>query len=160
MHSLIPLLLSNILLAAPAQALALFEGSSFGSSGKISQNGKEISGWQISGEGQVPELLSDKVILTPPHPGNVRGAMWANSNVGEGDWIAELEFRASGPDRGSGNLQIWYAREGRSTIATSSLYTVGKFDGMVLVIDQYGGKVLQKPETPCWDYADDSILGR
>ena len=141
MHSYTTLLLLNALLAAPAQALALFEASSFGSSGKISPNGQDIPGWQISGEGQVPQLLSDKVVLTPPHPGNVRGALWANSNVREGDWIAELEFRASGPDKGSGNLQLWYARDGQASIGSSSLYTIGKFDGLVLVVDQYGGKV-------------------
>lgn len=128
-----------------AQSLAqeLAEGSSFGFRDKISQNGYEIPGWQIDGEGQTPQLLSDKVILTPPYPGNTRGSLWSDATVGNGDWKAELEFRASGPDRGSGNLQIWYTHNGRQDVGTSSLYTVGKFDGMVLVVDQYGGKVLQ-----------------
>ena len=38
-------------------------------------------------------------------------------------------------------MQIWYARDGQSEVGTSSIYTVGKFDGLVLVIDQYAGSV-------------------
>ncbi|CAF9904314.1 MAG: hypothetical protein ALECFALPRED_006272 [Alectoria fallacina] len=59
---------------------------------------------------------------------------------GQSEWIAELEFRATGPERGGGNLQVWYAKDGRMNIGTSSIYTVGNYDGMVLVIDSYGGK--------------------
>ena len=59
----------------------------------------------------------------------------------QSEWTAELEFRATGPERGGGNLQLWYAKDGRMNIGTSSVYTVGQFDGMVLVIDSYGGKV-------------------
>ena len=60
----------------------------------------------------------------------------------QSEWVAELEFRATGPDRGGGNLHLWYAKDGRMNIGTSSVYTVGNYDGMVLVIDPYGGKVL------------------
>ena len=55
--------------------------------------------------------------------------------------MVDFAFRASGPDRGGGNLQLWYTKDGRAGVGTSSLYTIGNFDGMVLVIDQYGGKV-------------------
>ena len=61
--------------------------------------------------------------------------------VSQSEWFAELEFRATGPERGGGNLQLWYAKDGRMNIGTSSIYTVGNYDGMVLVIDSYGGKV-------------------
>ena len=61
--------------------------------------------------------------------------------VSQSEWVAELEFRATGPDRGGGNLHLWYAKDGRMNIGTSSIYTVGNYDGMVLVIDPYGGKV-------------------
>ena len=61
--------------------------------------------------------------------------------VSQSEWVAELEFRATGPERGGGNLQLWYAKEGRLNIGTSSVYTAGTYDGMVLVIDPYGGKV-------------------
>lgn len=40
-------------------------------------------------------------------------------------------------------MQIWYTREGEAHIGTASIYTVGKFDGLVLVVDMYGGKVNQ-----------------
>lgn len=40
-------------------------------------------------------------------------------------------------------MQIWYTREGEGQIGTSSIYTVEKFDGLVLVVDMYGGKVNQ-----------------
>lgn len=35
------------------------------------------------------------------------------------------------------------------SIGTSSIYTVGHFDGMVLVIDSYGGKVHFSPRPNC-----------
>ena len=61
--------------------------------------------------------------------------------VSPSEWSAQLEFRATGPERGGGNLQLWYAKDGRMNIRASSIYTVGTFDGIVLVIDPYGGKV-------------------
>ena len=57
------------------------------------------------------------------------------------EWQANLDFRVNGPERGGGNLQLWYTKEGESSIGTSSIYTVGKFDGLVLVVDLYGGRV-------------------
>lgn len=57
------------------------------------------------------------------------------------DWSAQLEFRTTGPDHGGGNLQLWYTKIGLSKIGKSSIYTVGQFDGLVLVIDPYGGQV-------------------
>lgn len=61
------------------------------------------------------------------------------------EWQASLDFRVNGPERGGGNLQLWYTKEGQSRIGTSSIYTVGKFDGLVLVVDMYGGKVRFAP---------------
>jgi hypothetical protein len=57
------------------------------------------------------------------------------------EWTAAIDFRATGPERGGGNLHIWYTKDGQSEIGTSSIYTVGKFDGLVLVVDMYGGRV-------------------
>lgn len=51
----------------------------------------------------------------------------------------DIDFRATGPERGGGNLQIWYARNGQQDVGTASVYTVGRFDGLVLVVDQYAG---------------------
>ena len=63
------------------------------------------------------------------------------ARVSQSEWVAELEFRATGPERGGGNLELWYAKDGRTSVGTSSVYTVGNYDGMVLVMDPYGGKV-------------------
>lgn len=133
-------LYSLSLLAASASAQYLVESSSFGHNDQISPDSYAIPSWHILGDGQTPQLLSDKVILTPPYPGNQRGALWAEAKVSQSEWVAELEFRATGPERGGGNLQLWYTKDGRTNIGTSSIYTVGNYDGMVLVIDPYGGK--------------------
>lgn len=52
-----------------------------------------------------------------------------------------MDFRATGPERAGGNLQLWYVKDGQNVVGTSSIYTVGKFDGLVLVVDQYAGSV-------------------
>jgi hypothetical protein len=57
------------------------------------------------------------------------------------EWTSEFQFRASGQERGSGNLQLWYVKDGESSIGASSIYTVGQFDGFVLTIDTHGGRV-------------------
>lgn len=72
-------------------------------------------------------------------PGNQRGAVWADKTVQHQNWITDVEFRASGPERAGGNLNIWLAKDGPHVVGTSSLYTVRKFEGLVLVVDQYGG---------------------
>ncbi|BDD55306.1 hypothetical protein MPDQ_007102 [Monascus purpureus] len=126
---------SVVFLAAAASAQSIIESSSFG----LSPNRDTIPGWQIGGEGQVPQFLSDKLILTPPYPGNTRGFAWSQSPVSHSEWSVELQFRATGPERGGGNLQLWYAKDGQAKIGTSSIYTVGPFDGFALVIDAHGG---------------------
>ncbi|KAI9809411.1 MAG: hypothetical protein M1826_003909 [Phylliscum demangeonii] len=55
----------------------------------------------------------------------------------QAEWTVEFQFRATGPERGGGNLQLWYTKDSHST---SSIYTVGRFDGLVLVVDTYGGQ--------------------
>lgn len=50
-----------------------------------------------------------------------------------------MDFRANGPERGGGNLNIWLVKDGAKDIGTSSIYTVGKFEGFALVIDTYEG---------------------
>ncbi|KAJ5894705.1 hypothetical protein N7495_006396 [Penicillium taxi] len=106
----------------------------------ISQNKESIPGWTLSGESFDPSLLSDKLILTPPYPGSVRGSAWAQSPVLQSEWSAEFQFRATGPERASGNLQLWYTKDGQARIGASSIYTVGPFDGFALVIDTHGGR--------------------
>ena len=62
----------------------------------------------------------------------------------ESQWISQTEFQVTGGDRGGGNMQIWYVQEGHQTVGSSSIYTVGKFDGLAIVVDPYGGKVCVK----------------
>ncbi|RJE21751.1 hypothetical protein PHISCL_05899 [Aspergillus sclerotialis] len=62
------------------------------------------------------------------------------SPVSEAEWTAEFQFRASGQERGGGNLQLWYTKDGQSRVGTSSIYTVGQFDGFALVVDTHGGR--------------------
>ncbi|MCJ1248023.1 hypothetical protein MMC30_005238 [Trapelia coarctata] len=134
------LFLSSLLLSL-SQAQYIIDGASFGHNQPISPNKVAIPGWHISGaDGYTPQILSDKVILTPPYPGNRRGALWTDGGVNKPEWSADFQFRATGPEHGGGNLQVWYTKEGRAEIGTSSIYTVNKFQGLVLVIDMYGGR--------------------
>ncbi|KAJ9659683.1 hypothetical protein H2201_007274 [Coniosporium apollinis] len=127
--------------ASTVHAQYIVEGLSFGHKpGSISPNSGTIPGWHTFGEGHTPDMLSDRVILTPPYPGNKRGALWSDNPLPHREWVIDLEFRASGPERGGGNLQVWYAKDGPSTVELSSLYTVPKFDGLVLALDQHGGR--------------------
>ncbi|KAJ5558422.1 hypothetical protein N7535_008633 [Penicillium sp. DV-2018c] len=127
--------LASLALFAAGVTAQIIESSSFGTGQTISPNrDSSIPGWTLGGERFEPSVLSDKVILTPPYPGNTRGSAWAQK------WTAELQFRASGPERAGGILQLWYTKEGQSRIGTSSIYTVGPFDGFALVIDTHGGR--------------------
>ena len=116
------------------------EETSFGYGKGISPNSFAIPGWQKLGEGHDPQLLSDKVIVTPPYGGNKRGALWAENKNLLPEWTVDLDFRAGGQERAGGNLQLWYANDGQSAIGTSSIYTVGKFDGLALVVDTRNGR--------------------
>lgn len=110
-----------------------------GSNNRINpDNQQSIPGYVIQGS-PLPDVLSDRVILTPPAPGNVRGAVWANQPLTEQSWVADVSFRANGPERGGGNFNIWLARDGSRAVGTSSVYTVSRFEGLALLIDQYGG---------------------
>jgi lectin, mannose-binding 1 len=128
-----------LLWATPAISQTIVEDMSFGHKSPLSPNSFNIPGWSMLGEGHVPQLLSDKVIMTPPYGGNKRGSLWAEKNNNVADWQAELKFRAGGQDRAGGNLQLWYAANGEKGISTSSVYTVGKWDGLAIVVDSIGG---------------------
>ncbi|CAG8971784.1 hypothetical protein HYALB_00001893 [Hymenoscyphus albidus] len=133
------LALASALFLASAQATYLSNELSFGHNGKISPNARVIPHWAIIGKPDPPSILSNKVVLTPPVPGNQRGAVWADSALAHSQWTVDVDFRATGPERGGGNMNIWYAHKGKDVVATSSIYTVGKFDGLALVVDQYAG---------------------
>ncbi|KAF2724169.1 lectin family integral membrane protein [Polychaeton citri CBS 116435] len=129
------------LLAAMASAQYLNEQLSFGYKTPLSPNDGTLPGWSVSSENHQPQLLSDRIILTPPVPGNTRGALWAQQPLNsEGGWTADFEFRANGGyDSPSGNVQLWFVKD-KNSVGASSVYTVGNYDGLALVIDQYGGR--------------------
>ncbi|KAL3419148.1 lectin family integral membrane [Phlyctema vagabunda] len=131
--------LASAALVAIAQASYLASDLSFGHNGKISPNLRAIPHFHLIGEPNAPEILSNKVILTPPAPGNQRGAVWSDLPLQNKDWVVDIDFRATGQERGGGNFQIWYVKDGQKAVGTSSIYTAGKFDGLALVIDQYAG---------------------
>lgn len=125
-----------------ARASYFIDNLSFGhkENEPLSDNLRAIPHFSISGESYTPEILSDRLILTPPYPGQKRGAIWSEDPLHHaGDWTAELHFRASGMERGGGNLQLWYTKETQKNEPPQSIYTAGKFDGLVLVVDQYEG---------------------
>ncbi|RDA87299.1 hypothetical protein CP532_1327 [Ophiocordyceps camponoti-leonardi (nom. inval.)] len=115
------------------------EELSFGQSGRLSTDGRRVPHFVLSGHPHQPELLSNKIILTPVAPGNQRGALWAEKPLSRSVWSVHLDFRANGPERGGGNLNVWLVHGGSPVVGSHSIYTVGKFDGLGLVIDAHGG---------------------
>jgi len=132
--------LLGALLATASLVLAqVVDDISFGHKQPISPNAFSIPGWSILGEGHVPQILSDKVVVTPPAGGNKRGALWSEKKNTLSEWTADFEFRAGGQDRAGGNLQLWYVKDGASKVSTGSLYTTSKFEGLAIVVDTLGG---------------------
>ncbi|KAH7348344.1 concanavalin A-like lectin/glucanase domain-containing protein [Rhexocercosporidium sp. MPI-PUGE-AT-0058] len=124
---------------AYAQASYLHNDLSFGHQDRISPNLRAIPSWHLIGKPDPPEILSNKLVLTPPAPGNQRAAVWSEKVLQHQYWTVDLDFRATGPERAGGNLQMWYVKDGLNVVGTSSIYTVGRFDGLALVVDQYAG---------------------
>lgn len=127
-----------LLLASFGSAQSVVDNLSFGNRGNLSPDNRGIPGWQGSSVNHNLQILSDRVILTPPVPGNAKGALWSESTAPSNSWTANVEFRASGQESGSGNINIWYTKD-KDAVGTNSVYNAEKFDGLVLVIDQYGG---------------------
>lgn len=125
-------------LISPAVAQYLVNELSFGYDGKISpSNDGRIPNYSLQGNPNEPEILSNKIILTPPAPGNQRAAIWADKPLQHTQWVADVDFRASGPEHAGGNLNIWLTRDPKD-VGTSSVYQVGKFEGLALVLYTYG----------------------
>lgn len=101
--------------------------------------GSNIPNFAVTGEPQQPQILSNKLVLTPIAPGNQRGSLWSDQLLTQALWTTDIDFRATGPERGGGNLNIWLARNGNEDVGSSSIYRVGKFDGLALVVDTHGG---------------------
>ncbi|KAK3357337.1 concanavalin A-like lectin/glucanase domain-containing protein [Lasiosphaeria hispida] len=125
---------------AQTHAQYLVNELSFGYGVRIAPEGTySIPNFALQGRPNIPELLSNKVILTPPAPGNQRGAVWAEKTMHHQSWITDVEFRANGPERAGGNMNIWLVKDGAHAVGSDSVYTVGRFEGLVLVVDQHGG---------------------
>ncbi|KAL2064445.1 hypothetical protein VTL71DRAFT_4939 [Oculimacula yallundae] len=134
-----PLSLASAFFFSYAQATYLHSDLSFGHLDRISPNLRAIPNWHLIGKPDPPEILSNKLVLTPPAPGNQRTGVWSEKVLQHSYWTVDVDFRATGPERAGGNFQMWYVKDGPKVVDTSSLYTVGKFDGLVLVVDQYAG---------------------
>lgn len=134
----LPQSLACLLLASIASAQYTIENLSFGSTGVISPSGHGIPGWHASSVNHDVQIFSDHIILTPPVPGHAKGALWSEARASSYDWTAQIDFRANGQELGSGNLNIWYTND-RDQVGVNSAYNAEKFDGLVLVVDQYGG---------------------
>lgn len=143
MHSysaLSSFLLSLLLLSKSVLSQNVADDLSFGHKTPISPDGAQIPGWHIMFDtGHQPKILSDRVTLTPPSPGHVRLGMWTHNHITTNEWSFDLDFRATGPERGGGNMQLWYAADPSPAAFLNSIYTVEKFEGLAIVIDQYGG---------------------
>lgn len=127
-----------LLFAALGSAQHVVDDLSFGHREQLSpHSGGTIPHWQASSSKHNLQILSDRAILTPPSPGNAKGSLWAERSVDSPTWHAEVEFRASGQETGSGNFNIFYAKD-KAPILAETVYTVGRFDGLVITVDQYG----------------------
>ncbi|KAF3906160.1 hypothetical protein ABW20_dc0100656 [Dactylellina cionopaga] len=110
---------------------------SFGHQHPISHDHQHVPNYEILGN---PEILSDRIILTPPHRGHERSALWSDHSNHNDDWEIHVPFRATGPERAGGSLQIWYTFRGSSGTGTSTIYTAKPFEGLAFVIDSFGGQ--------------------
>jgi lectin, mannose-binding 1 len=117
------------------------EDISFGQRGNIwTSDHNQVVGYKLTGDnGHSPTVLSDRVILTTMHVGNVRASMWSDNTQRDDEWTASWEFRVTGPEHGTGNLQLWYVKD-KQDVGTASIHSVGKFDGLAIAVDQTGGK--------------------
>ena len=127
--------------ATLAVAQRVLEQLSFGHKDKISQDGQHLLGWRILGDHEwSPELLSDRIVVTPPWPHYRSSALWTEQPMLHDQWTADIEFRVTGPDHGEGTLNIWYTKENQNHIRAKSVYTVEKFEGLAVLIDRVGTK--------------------
>ncbi|EFE42781.1 lectin family integral membrane protein, putative [Trichophyton verrucosum HKI 0517] len=90
----------------------------------MSHVGNGLPGWTVSGSGFLPEMVqrADRIHRIP-----------------DSEWHVAFDFRANGEERSGGNIQLWYVKQA-SAVGTSSIYTVGKFDGLAITIDTHGGR--------------------
>ncbi|WEW61185.1 hypothetical protein PRK78_006675 [Emydomyces testavorans] len=127
-------------LLALSQADTVVERTSFGNGQRISADMSTLPGWELFGEDFFPEIMSDRIILTPPYLGHKRGALWSTDAVSESEWTVDFEFRANGEDRSGGNIQLWYVKNGNHDVGVHDIYNAGRFDGLAITIDNSQGR--------------------
>src|ERR1700710_2529461 len=117
------------------------EDLSFGAHGSVwTDDHRKVTGFNIGGDnGYEPELLSDRIIMTPPWPGNKSASLWADHPEPNEEWVVELNFRSTGTEHGGGGLTMCYVSD-KYKVGAHSVYNVDKFDGLALVIDEHGHK--------------------
>lgn len=104
---------------------------------RFSQDKHSIPGYQIFGD---PQILSDRLVLTPPSPGNQRVGLYTVKASPYKEWSVDIDFRTSGGERPGGSFHFWYTAGGASGKGgLESVYTSKPFDGLALVVDSYGG---------------------
>lgn len=100
---------------------------------RFSDDRRTIPGFVVNGG---PQILSDRIILTPPAPGGQRAALWSSNTNPYVDWSMKVDFRAAGGERPGGSFYMWYTSQPKGT---ESVYTSKPWDGLALVVDGYGG---------------------
>ncbi|RPB24175.1 concanavalin A-like lectin/glucanase [Terfezia boudieri ATCC MYA-4762] len=101
----------------------------------LSSDGYQMPGWTVLG---VSQVLRDRVIMTPPHPGSMRSAIWSEHANPYNEWSAEIDFRANGEERSGGSFHFWYTAGGAGYQGTDSVYTAKTWDGLAILVDKYG----------------------
>ncbi|KAH8155279.1 uncharacterized protein LAJ45_00289 [Morchella importuna] len=112
-----------LLVLAPAHSFAQADRNyeydaeySIGLIHPFSQDRHTIRGYQIFGD---PQILSDRLVLTPPSPGNQRVGLYTQKPNPYKEWSVDIDFRTSGGERPGGSFHFWYTA--------------------ALVVDSYGG---------------------
>ena len=91
--------------------------------------------------------------MTPPHPGSMRSAIWAEHANPYIEWSVEIDFRANGEERSGGSFHFWYTAGGAGYQGTDSVYTARPWDGLAILVDKHGAYVcLRFPPSTCEIY--------
>ncbi|RPA78943.1 concanavalin A-like lectin/glucanase [Ascobolus immersus RN42] len=126
---------------APAQAFVNYDPDfSIALTHPISPDGNQVPSFDMVGNPGYPQILSDRIILTPPSPGNYRTGLWSAHTNPYQDWTADVNFRATGSEHGKGSFTFWYTARGKHGIqGYESPYSSRPWDGLALTIDNSQG---------------------
>ncbi|TGZ78571.1 concanavalin A-like lectin/glucanase [Ascodesmis nigricans] len=131
---LLPLLLTP---AFAATAHPPENDLSIGASYPLSPDRHTIPHFTLHAPKGNPQLLSDRIILTPPAPGYQRAGVWSQSPVPFTDFSVDLSFRVHGQERPGGALTLWYTSKQADA---ETVYESRGWDGLAVVVDTVEGK--------------------